>query len=141
MRLYSIKYIYKRFPASYFFPNILNYIKYFLKIKKQMKNFLITILLASIYISLCLSLKQKKKDEPMSLTVTYVTPLRDYEEQKKYMEEHLNYSRNFKILEEKFNDDLETLKMMFNQQNNQIEKLNSIVHTNFASARELKSRK
>ena len=103
-----------------------------------MKNFLFLIVLASLYITICIKLKQKKKDEPMSLSVTYVTPLRDYEEQKKYMEEHLNYSRNFKILEEKFNDDLETLKMMFNQQTNQIEKLNSIVNKNYASARELK---
>jgi hypothetical protein len=113
----------------------------FNKIKKQMKNFLLTIIFLLIHISFTISSNLRKKDEPLSLTVTYVTPLRDYEEQKKYMEEHLYYARNFKILEDKFNEDLETLKMMLNQQTTQIEKLNSIVHTNFASARELKSNK
>lgn len=110
-----------------------------------MKNPLIIIINIIIFISFTTitvrSSNLQKKDEPMSIEVTYVTPLRDLEEQTKYMEEHLNYVRNFKRTEDKLKDDIQTIKMMLNEQNTQIEKLNSIVHSNFATARELKFRK
>ena len=102
-----------------------------------MKSFHFLTIILMKFIIFVHSANIRKEEPPMEITVNYVTPLRDLTEQTKYMEEHLNYVRNFKQMDWKLKDDIETLKMMLNQQTTQIEKMNSIVNTNYAAARKL----
>lgn len=76
-------------------------------------------------------------EEPMLLNVTYTTPFRELEEQKKVTMEHLNYIKKVKRLEQKFAEDIELLKMIMNVQNSQIEKLNEIIMVNHIVTNEL----
>lgn len=97
--------------------------------------FMISILLISKF-SECAKIKNgasltdDKKSEPLLLNVTYSTPTRDLEEEKKFTMEHVNYMKKVKRLEQKFNDDIELLKMIANVQNIQINKLNEVVMVN-----------
>ena len=72
--------------------------------------------------------------KPILVNVTYETPLRDLDEERKYQLEHLNYLRKVKGLEEKYSNDIDALKMMMNIQNLEIEKLNEVIMANSAVA-------
>jgi hypothetical protein len=76
------------------------------------------------------TLTDDKKSEPLLLNVTYSTPVRDLEEEKKYTMEHVNYMKKVKRLEKKFTDDIDLLKMIVNVQNIQIDKLNEVIMVN-----------
>jgi hypothetical protein len=76
-------------------------------------------------------------DKPILLNVSYVTPMRDLEEERKFTMEQLNYMKKVKRLEQKFSDDIELLKMIMNVQNTQIERLNEIVMVNNEIAKQL----
>lgn len=78
-----------------------------------------------------------KDDKPMLLNVTYETPMRDLDEERKYTMEHLSYTKKVKRLEQKFSEDIELLKMIMNVQNSQIEKLNEIIMVNNEIANEI----
>ena len=87
------------------------------------------------------SVKMKSSDKPMLLNVTYETPMRDLDEERKYTMEHLNYMKKVKRLEQKFSEDIELLKMIMNIQNSQIERLNEIVMVNNEIANEINKAK
>jgi hypothetical protein len=75
-------------------------------------------------------------DQPITLNVTYESPMRDLNEERKYTMEHLNYARKVKRLSQKFADDMDVLKMIMNVQNIQIDKLNEIIMVNNEIAKE-----
>ena len=78
----------------------------------------------------CVNLKESPLDKPITLNVTYETPMRDLEEERKYTSEYLNYASKAKRLQHKIYQDVELLKMVMNVQNIQIEKLNEIIKSN-----------
>ena len=92
----------------------------------------------------CANIRNKLRigeGEPMRINVTYYSPTRDLEEEKKYALEHVNYMKKVKRMEQKFQEDIELLKMVMNVQNIQIVKLNEIVMVNDEIAKELLSEK
>ncbi len=48
-------------------------------------------------------------EKPITLNVTYETPMRDLDEERRVTMEHLNYMKKVKILEQKFADDIDML--------------------------------
>jgi hypothetical protein len=102
--------------------------------------FSILIMYVITRLSECANIRNKLRigeGEPMQLNVTYYTPTRDLEEEKKYALEHVNYMKKVKRMEQKFQDDIELLKMVMNVQNIQISKLNEVVMVNDEIAKEL----
>jgi hypothetical protein len=77
------------------------------------------------------------REEPMLLNVTYETPMRDLDEERRFTMEHLNYYKKIKELETKFNQDIELVKMLVNLQNLQIDKLHEILNVNNSVAKRL----
>jgi hypothetical protein len=89
------------------------------------------ILLINIFYGLNIRSGLASGEPPLlNLNVTYELPSRDLDEQRKFTMEHLNYIKKVKRLQQKFNDDLEMLKMILNVQNIQIQKLNEVVILN-----------
>jgi hypothetical protein len=83
-----------------------------------------------------LKLKDGPIDQPITLNVTYESPMRDLNEERKYTIEHLNYARKVRRLAQKFSEDMDLLKMIINVQNIQIDKLNEIIMVNNEIAKE-----
>lgn len=92
--------------------------------------------------SFCLKLKNQLatstsvKQEPLEMNVNYVTPTRDLDEEIKFTEEHLNYMKKIKDIENKFREDTDIIKMLANLQNIQINKLYEIINVNAATVDE-----
>jgi hypothetical protein len=74
----------------------------------------------------------KQENKPILMNVTYESPWKDLQEERKFLDEHFKYMNKTKELEKKFTDDMNLLKMMFNIQNNQIYKLREIIEVNKA---------
>jgi 5'-deoxynucleotidase YfbR-like HD superfamily hydrolase len=71
------------------------------------------------------------------MNVTYEYPYRDLVEEEKYIEEHLRYIERVKQMENKFTNDMDLLRMMYNIQNAQIQKLNEIIGVNAALIKQI----
>ena len=83
---------------------------------------------------LCVNLKQ---DKPILMNATYEYPYRDIVEEDKYIEEHLRYIERVKQMEYKFTKDMDLLRMMYNVQNAQIQKLSEIIGVNAALIKQI----
>lgn len=109
--------------------------------KIQKLSFLALIIFLLFAYFPCDSVKFKVKEapikQPVTLNVTYETPMRDLDEERKYTMEEINYGRKVRRLEQKFSEDIELLKMVINVQNIQFDKLNEIVMVNHEIAKEL----
>jgi 5'-deoxynucleotidase YfbR-like HD superfamily hydrolase len=73
----------------------------------------------------------------MLMNVTYEYPYRDIVEEEKYIEEHLRYVERVKQMENKFTKDMDLLRMMYNVQNAQIQKLSEIIFVNAALIKQI----
>ncbi len=77
--------------------------------------------------------------DPMLLNITYVTPMRDLDEERKYTGEHLHYMTKVKRLESKIMEDIDMMKEIMNTQNEQIDRLNEVLMVNYFTAKELEA--
>ena len=115
-------------------------IPYFISKLSKLSLLIIYIFILLAYFP-CDSLKFKIKEGPIdqaiTLNVTYESPMREIDEERKYTMEELNYGRKVRRLEQKFSEDIELLKMVINVQNIQIDKLNEIIMVNHEIAKEL----
>lgn len=71
------------------------------------------------------------------MNVTYEYPYQDIIEQRKYVDEHYRYINRVKQMEDKFTKDMDLLRMMFNVQNAQIQKLSEIIGVNAALIKQI----
>ncbi len=89
-----------------------------------------------IFISQSLAVRLRQ-DKPILMNVTYEYPYEDLVEEQKYVEEHYRYIHRVKQLENKFTKDMDLLRMMFNVQNAQIQKLSEIIGVNVALIKQI----
>lgn len=90
--------------------------------------------------SMCISTKHKSEillnklnNNPLNLNVTFKNSGRELNEMRKYQEEHVEWVKRVKFVENKIKTEFINLKMMSNVQNIQIQKLNEIFYGNLAS--------
>jgi hypothetical protein len=88
----------------------------------------------------CYVFSVRLMEKPLFLNVTYESPWKDLEEDRKFMDEHFKFINKTKEIGKKFTDDMNLLKMMFNIQNNQIYKLREIIEVNKAIINQLAAR-
>lgn len=87
-----------------------------------------------INISFSVKLNSRKDvPTPLVMNVTYQNPLNDYDERKHYLDEERYLKKRIDEIEEKIEADSELLKMIFNVNNVQIQKLSEVVNVNLAS--------